>query len=296
MHHGLDALGATGHPGHPQRVYLHAPARMHHHHAEARPRRRGQLSPSAACPPPPKHRSGRTSGSTACSRSASASSTASTWWVWVRVRAGGWWWAAGVGWLGAGSKEGAALACTRPPALLMPTCPVPLGGATLPSVPATSATPPHAHLPCTPPLGRATLTSAPESSIHPRPPSCPHALHPTPRHFTQCPCDQCNSPSCPPALHPAPGQGHFDQCFRDQYAVIHRLETNKLRNVAALFAHLLVGWWGWAVASLPCWWVSGDGAVGLLALFDSNFERLLVGKWGWAVASLPYLTQALSTC
>ncbi|GIL77926.1 hypothetical protein Vretimale_6540 [Volvox reticuliferus] len=31
----------------------------------------------------------------------------------------------------------------------------------------------------------------------------------------------------------------FEDCFRKQYSVIHRLETNKLRNVACLFAHLL---------------------------------------------------------
>ena len=31
----------------------------------------------------------------------------------------------------------------------------------------------------------------------------------------------------------------FDECFMKQYATIHRLETNKLRNVARLFAHLV---------------------------------------------------------
>lgn len=31
----------------------------------------------------------------------------------------------------------------------------------------------------------------------------------------------------------------FEQAFQDQYSTIHRLETNKLRNVAKLFAHLL---------------------------------------------------------
>ncbi|KAK9798931.1 hypothetical protein WJX73_002948 [Symbiochloris irregularis] len=34
-------------------------------------------------------------------------------------------------------------------------------------------------------------------------------------------------------------QGLFEECFRRQYALIHRLETNKLRNVAKFFAHLL---------------------------------------------------------
>lgn len=31
----------------------------------------------------------------------------------------------------------------------------------------------------------------------------------------------------------------FDKCFVQQYSMIHRLETNKLRNVAKFFAHLL---------------------------------------------------------
>ncbi len=31
----------------------------------------------------------------------------------------------------------------------------------------------------------------------------------------------------------------YEDCFRRQYNLIHRLETNKLRNVAKFFAHLL---------------------------------------------------------
>ena len=31
----------------------------------------------------------------------------------------------------------------------------------------------------------------------------------------------------------------FEDCFGKQYGLIHRLETNKLRNVAKFFAHLL---------------------------------------------------------
>ncbi|MCO5599209.1 hypothetical protein L7F22_053309 [Adiantum nelumboides] len=34
-------------------------------------------------------------------------------------------------------------------------------------------------------------------------------------------------------------QKNFDNCFMKQYSMIHRLETNKLRNVAKFFAHLL---------------------------------------------------------
>jgi hypothetical protein len=32
---------------------------------------------------------------------------------------------------------------------------------------------------------------------------------------------------------------HFDELFAQYYATVHRLETNKLRNVAKIFAHLL---------------------------------------------------------
>jgi hypothetical protein len=31
----------------------------------------------------------------------------------------------------------------------------------------------------------------------------------------------------------------FESIFKEQYDTIHRLETNKLRNVAKMFAHLL---------------------------------------------------------
>ena len=34
-------------------------------------------------------------------------------------------------------------------------------------------------------------------------------------------------------------QALYEECFRKQYAFVHRLETNKLRNVAKFFAHLL---------------------------------------------------------
>ena len=34
-------------------------------------------------------------------------------------------------------------------------------------------------------------------------------------------------------------QAMFEDCFRKQYSLIHRLETNKLRNVERLFSHLM---------------------------------------------------------
>ncbi|KNC64987.1 hypothetical protein SARC_18308, partial [Sphaeroforma arctica JP610] len=33
-------------------------------------------------------------------------------------------------------------------------------------------------------------------------------------------------------------QTSFEQCFLFQYNMIHRLETNRLRNVAKVFAHV----------------------------------------------------------
>ncbi|XP_050235224.1 pre-mRNA-splicing factor cwc22-like [Mercurialis annua] len=32
---------------------------------------------------------------------------------------------------------------------------------------------------------------------------------------------------------------YFEECFVQQYSIVHRLETNRIRNVAMLFAHLL---------------------------------------------------------
>jgi len=34
-------------------------------------------------------------------------------------------------------------------------------------------------------------------------------------------------------------QDAFDESFAEQYQTIHRYETNKLRNIAKLFAHLM---------------------------------------------------------
>jgi hypothetical protein len=49
-------------------------------------------------------------------------------------------------------------------------------------------------------------------------------------------------------------QACFDEMFAKQYTMIHRLETNKLRNVAKLFAHLIHSDaipWGIMVRSFP---------------------------------------------
>jgi hypothetical protein len=60
----------------------------------------------------------------------------------------------------------------------------------------------------------------------------------------------CLHPSLPlthPSLYPSHAFLHtqrkyqmaFDEVFATQYSSVHRLETNKLRNVAKFFAHLL---------------------------------------------------------
>lgn len=50
-------------------------------------------------------------------------------------------------------------------------------------------------------------------------------------------------------------QAVFEDCFRRQYSLIHRLETNKLRNVAKFFGHLLstdaISWCGFASIQGP---------------------------------------------
>ena len=47
------------------------------------------------------------------------------------------------------------------------------------------------------------------------------------------------TPTPTPNPNPTPNQVCFDECFAKQYTMIHRLETNKLRNIAKFFAHLL---------------------------------------------------------
>jgi hypothetical protein len=42
-----------------------------------------------------------------------------------------------------------------------------------------------------------------------------------------------------PLLCPARFQEQFADCFARQYSLVHRLETNKLRNLAKFFAHLV---------------------------------------------------------
>lgn len=54
----------------------------------------------------------------------------------------------------------------------------------------------------------------------------------------------------------------FEAIFQEQYETIHRLETNKLRNVARMFAHLLY------TDSIP-WSVSGVDRF-LLSVLPNN--------------------------
>jgi hypothetical protein len=73
-------------------------------------------------------------------------------------------------------------------------------------------------------------------------------------------------------------QATFEDCFAKQYAIIHRLETNKLRNVAKLFAHLLsVDAISWGV--LGCIRLTEDDTTSssrifIKYLFQVNFSWL----------------------
>jgi hypothetical protein len=75
-------------------------------------------------------------------------------------------------------------------------------------------------------------------------------------------------------------QATFEDCFAKQYAIIHRLETNKLRNVAKLFAHLLsVDAISWGV--LGCIRLTEDDTTSssrifIKYLFQVGFYQVLV--------------------
>ena len=66
-------------------------------------------------------------------------------------------------------------------------------------------------------------------------------------------------------LPPPTQQEYFEQVFAQQYASIHRLETNKLRNVAKLFAHLLyadaVPWTVFEVGGGVCGWLPAPAVL-----------------------------------
>jgi hypothetical protein len=74
-------------------------------------------------------------------------------------------------------------------------------------------------------------------------------------------------------------QQNFDDCFVKQYSMIHRLETNKLRNVAKFFAHLL------GTDALP--WQS----LAYIRLTEEDttsssriFIKILFQVWGYALS------------
>jgi len=85
-------------------------------------------------------------------------------------------------------------------------------------------------------------------------------------------------PSC--ALSPSPPpQATFEDCFAKQYAIIHRLETNKLRNVAKLFAHLLANdAISWGV--LQCIRLTEDDTTSSSRIFIKYLFQVRRGRGG----------------
>lgn len=63
----------------------------------------------------------------------------------------------------------------------------------------------------------------------------------------------------------------FESIFKEQYDTIHRLETNKLRNVAKMFAHLLY------TDSLP-WSVSRWSSVFILPSYSPVILKCVLSK------------------
>lgn len=73
-------------------------------------------------------------------------------------------------------------------------------------------------------------------------------------------------------------QENFEKCFVEQYSMIHRLETNKLRNVAKFFAHLLgtdaLPWQALAYIRLTEDATTSSSRIFIKILFQVNFENL----------------------
>ncbi|XP_074340870.1 uncharacterized protein LOC141678447 [Apium graveolens] len=73
-------------------------------------------------------------------------------------------------------------------------------------------------------------------------------------------------------------QENFDKCFRQQYSMIHRLETNKLRNVATFFAHLLgtdaLPWQALAYIELTEEATTSSSRIFIKILFQELSEQL----------------------
>ncbi len=71
----------------------------------------------------------------------------------------------------------------------------------------------------------------------------------------------------------------FEDCFVKQYQLIHRLETNKLRNVAKLFSHLLsTDAISWAV--LQAVRITEDDTTSSSRIFIKVLFQVCVG-WVW---------------
>lgn len=76
-------------------------------------------------------------------------------------------------------------------------------------------------------------------------------------------------------------QTHFQDLFREYYGLIHRLETNKLRNVAKFFAHLLfTDSIGWEV--LGCFKISLDETTSSSRIFIKIILQELAENLGIA--------------
>ena len=74
----------------------------------------------------------------------------------------------------------------------------------------------------------------------------------------------------------------FEQIFRDTYSTIHRLDTNKLRNVGKMFAHLLftdaISWQVLAHIKLTEEDTTSSSRIFLKILFQELAEYMGLGK------------------
>ncbi|CAH9123846.1 unnamed protein product [Cuscuta epithymum] len=73
-------------------------------------------------------------------------------------------------------------------------------------------------------------------------------------------------------------QENFEKCFVQQYSTVHRLETNKLTNVAQFFAHLLgtdaLPWHVLAYIRLTEEYTTSSSRIFIKILFQELYEHL----------------------
>jgi pre-mRNA-splicing factor CWC22 len=93
-------------------------------------------------------------------------------------------------------------------------------------------------------------------------------------------------------------QDSFNECFRLQYSTIHRLETNRLRNVARLFAHLFytdaISWSVMEIIHLNAQETTSASRIFIKILFQELCEMLGLAKLTERLLKDEYLKESFA--